>query len=320
MLLGVQSQAAWGDTASPPRPAMEWLNYHHLHYFWLVVREGGLAPACERLRLAPSTLSGQLKSFEEAMGEKLLTREGRKLAPTEVGRMVYRYADEIFSLGRELMDVVRNRAPGRGLRLAVGIADVLPKLVVYRLLEPVRKLAQPVHIVCREGKPEPLLADLAIHKLDLVLADSPVGANSSVRAFHHLLGECGITFFARAPLAARYRRRFPQSLDGAPVLLPLEGSVMRRSLAQWFDAQGIRPNVVSEFEDGALLKAFGAAGDGVFPSPSVIEDEVRRQYGVQVVGRVEAVRERFYAVSHERRLKHPAVVAVCDAARERLFG
>lgn len=299
---------------------MEWLNYHHLLYFWMVAREGSVTRASSELRLAQPTISTQIRMLEESLGEKLFARQGRNLVLTDVGREVYRYADEIFSLGRELMDVVRNRAPGRALRLAVGIADVLPKLVVYRLLEPVRQLGQPVHIVCREGKPEPLLAELAIHKLDLVLADAPLGANTSVRVFHHLLGECGVTFFAKGQLATRLRRKFPQSLDGAPMLLPVEGSVMRRSLSQWFDAEGIRPNVVSEFEDGALLKAFGAAGAGVFPSPTVIEDEVRRQYDVQVVGRVDAVRERFYAVSHERRLKHPAVVAVCDVAREKLFG
>lgn len=299
---------------------MEWLNYHHLLYFWMVAREGSVTRASAELRLAQPTISTQLRMLEESLGEKLFARQGRNLVLTDVGREVYRYADEIFSLGREMLDVIRNRAPGRALRLAVGIADVLPKLVVYRLLEPVRKLDQPVHIICREGKPEPLLAELAIHKLDLVLADSPVGANTSVRAFHHLLGECGVTFFAKPPLAARYRKGFPKSLQGAPMLLPVEGSVLRRSLGQWFAAQGIRPNVVGEFEDGALLKAFGAAGAGVFPSPAVIEAEVRKQYDVQVVGRVESVRERFYAVSHERRLKHPAVVAVCEAAREELFG
>lgn len=299
---------------------MEWLNYHHLLYFWMVAREGSVTRASAELRLAQPTVSTQIRMLEDSLGEKLFARQGRNLVLTDVGREVYRYADEIFSLGRELLDVVRNRAPGRALRLAVGIADVLPKLVVYRLLEPVRRLGQPVHIVCREGKPEPLLAELAIHKLDLVLADAPLGANTSVRVFHHLLGECGVTFFAKGEIAARLRRKFPQSLDGAPMLLPVEGSVMRRSLTQWFDTERIRPNVVSEFEDGALLKAFGAAGAGVFPAPAVIEDEVRRQYDVQVVGRADAVRERFYAVSHERRLKHPAVVAVCDAAREKLFG
>lgn len=299
---------------------MEWLNYHHLLYFWMVAREGSVTRASSELRLAQPTISTQIRMLEESLGEKLFVRQGRNLVLTEVGREAYRYADEIFSLGREMLDVIKNRGSGRALRLAVGIADVLPKMVVYRLLEPVRQLDQPVHIVCREGKPEPLLAELAIHKLDLVLADAPVGANTSVKAFHHLLGECGVSFFATPPLAVRFRRKFPTSLNGAPLLLPVEGSVLRRSLAQWFDAQGIRPDVVSEFEDGALLKAFGAAGAGVFPVPSIIEDEVRKQYGVQLVGRVDAVRERFYAVSHERRLKHPAVVAVCDAAREKLFG
>ena len=299
---------------------MEWLNYHHLLYFWMVAREGSVTRASSELRLAQPTISTQIRMLESSLGEKLFERQGRNLVLTDVGREVYRYADEIFALGRELLDVVRNRAPGRALRLAVGIADVLPKLVVYRLLEPVLRLEQPVHIVCREGKPEPLLADLAIHKLDLVLADSPVGANTSVRVFHHLLGECGVTFFATGALATRHRRKFPASLGGAPLLLPAEGSVVRRSLMQWLDAQGIHPNVVSEFEDSALLKAFGAAGAGIFPASTVIEDEVRRQYAVEVVGRTTAVRERFYAVSAQRRLKHPAVVAVCEAAREKLFG
>jgi len=299
---------------------MEWLNYHHLLYFWMVAREGSVTRASSELRLAQPTISTQIRVLEDALGEKLFARKGRNLVLTEMGREVYRYADDIFALGRELLEVVRNRPTGRTMRLAVGVADVLPKLVVYRLLEPVRRLGHPVHIVCREGKPEPLLAELAIHKLDLVLADAPVGASTSVRAFHHLLGECGVTFFAKAELAARYRRKFPASLDGAPLLLPAEGSVLRRSLSQWFDAQGIRPSVVSEFEDSALLKAFGAAGDGIFPAATVIESEVQKQYGVQIVGRVEAVRERFYAISHERRLKHPAVVAVCEAAREKLFG
>ncbi|MEW6267792.1 MAG: transcriptional activator NhaR [Thermodesulfobacteriota bacterium] len=308
------------SAVAPEGLVVEWLNYHHLLYFWMVAREGSVTRASAELRLAQPTVSTQIHLLEQALGEKLFVRSGRHLALTDVGREVYRYADEIFALGRELLDVVRQRSSGRVMRLSVGVADVLPKLVVYRLLEPVRKLAQPVHIVCREGKPEPLLAELALHKLDLLLVDTPVGATTSVKAFHHLLGECGITFFAAPALAARFRRRFPASLRGAPMLLPAEGTVLRRSLEQWFESTGHRPQIVSEFEDGALLKAFGQAGAGVFPAPSVIEAEVRRQYGVGVVGRVDAVRERFYAVSHERRLKHPAVVAVCEAAREKLFG
>lgn len=299
---------------------MEWLNYHHLLYFWMVAREGSVTRASSELRLAQPTISSQIRVLEESLGEKLFARQGRNLVLTDVGREVYRYADEIFSLGRELLDVVRNRSTAHALRFSVGIADVLPKLVVYRILEPVRRMAQPVHILGREGKPEPLLAELAIHKLDLVLTDAPVGGSTSVRAFNHLLGECGVTLFATPELATRYKRRFPASLDGAPMLWPAEGSALRRSLAQWFGSRDIRPNVVSEFEDGALLTAFGAAGAGIFPAASVIEREVRKQYGVQIVGRIEDVRERFYAVSYERRLKHPAVVEVCEAARETLFG
>jgi LysR family transcriptional activator of nhaA len=239
--------------------------------------------------------------------------------PTEVGRLVYRYANEIFSLGRELTDVLRGRPAGRPLRLVVGVSDALSKLIAYRLLEPALALPEPVHIVCHEDHPERLLAELATFGLDLVLMDAPVGPAVRIRAFSHLLGSCGVSFFAASSLAARYRRKFPACLDGAPFLLPLENSALRRSLAQWFEAQGIRPRVVGEFQDSALLKAFGEAGIGVFAAPTVAEKEVRRQYGMSVLGRTNSVIERFYAISVERRLKHPAVVAISEAARSRLF-
>lgn len=299
---------------------MEWLNYHHLLYFWTVARTGGVSAASAELRLAQPTISGQLRALEDALGEKLFHRVGRRLELTDVGRMVFRYADEIFTLGRELMDAVRGRPTGRPLRLAVGVADQLAKLVTYRLIEPALKLPEPVHVVCREDKPERLLADLALHDLDLVLSDAPIHPSVKVRAFSHLLGECGVTIFGTKDLAAKYRRQFPRSLDGAPCLLPTENTSLRRSLDQWFDQQSLRPSVVSEFEDSALLSSFGERGLGLFPGPTAIEAEIRRQYGVVVVGRLEQVRERFYAISVERRLKHPAVVAISEAARERLFG
>jgi len=298
---------------------MEWLNYHHLLYFWMVVREGGLAPASTRLRLAQSTVSEQIRALEHVLGEKLFTRVGRRLVVTEVGRMVYRYADEIFPLGRELQDAIKGRPVGRALRLVVGIADVVPKLVARRLLEPALKLDEPVQLVCRESKPDQLLNELASHDVDVVLTDSPIPPSGHVRAFNHLLGECDVTFMATAKLAATHRRRFPQSLDGAPLLLPTENTVLRRTLEQWFSKLGIRPKVEAEFEDSALLKVFGQTGQGIFPVPSVIASEVRRQYTVQVVGRAEEVKERFYAISVERRLKHPAVVAISQAAREKVF-
>jgi LysR family transcriptional activator of nhaA len=299
---------------------VEWLNYHHLLYFWAVAREGGVTRASEHLRLAQPTISGQLRALEDALGEKLFERTGRRLVLTDVGRLVYRYADEIFSLGRELQDTLKGRPTGRPVRFTVGVADAVPKLVAHRLLLPALTLKEPVHIVCREDKPERLLAELVVHSLDLVLSDAPVGPGVKVKAYSHLLGETRVAFFGSASLAAAHRRGFPRSLDGAPVLLPTEGSSLRRSLDQWFDAEGLRPRVVGEIEDSALLKVFGQAGTGLFPAPVAIEAEIRAQHGVKLVGRVDAVRERFYAISAERRLKHPAVVAISEAARSRLFG
>ena len=298
---------------------MEWLNYHHLLYFWTVARHGSVSAASDELRLAQPTVSGQLRMLEDALGEKLFHRVGRRMVLTDMGRTAFRYADEIFTLGRELIDVVKGRPTGRPVRLVVGVADAVSKLIAYRLLQPALQLPEPVRIVCREDRPDRLLAELSVHGLDLVLSDAPVGPAIKVRAFNHLLGECGVGFFAAPGLAKRLAGRFPGSLHGAPMLLPTETTALRRALDQWFDAQGIRPQVVSEFEDSALLKVFGQQGLGVFPAPSAIDAEVRRQYGVRLVGTTTAVRERFYAISVERRLKNPAVVAICDAARETLF-
>ena len=298
---------------------MEWLNYHHLLYFWMVAREGSITQASKQLLLAQPTITGQIRALENTLGEKLFTRSGRSLVLTEVGRLVYRYANEIFSLGRELTDVLKGRPAGRPLRLVVGVSDVLPKLIAYRLLQPALALPEPVHIICHEDRPERLLAELATFGLDLVLTDAPVGSLVRIRAFSHLLGSCGVSFFGTSPLAARYRKNFPASLDGAPFLLPLENSTLRLSLEQWFEAQRIRPRVVGEFQDSALLKVFGEAGVGVFAAPTVTEKEVRRQYGVSVLGRTESVIERFYAISVERKLKHPAVVAISETARAKLF-
>lgn len=298
---------------------MEWLNYHHLLYFWMVAREGGLVPAGKALRLSHPTLSAQVHALEDQLGEKLFTKVGRKLVLTEMGHMVFRYADEIFTLGKEMLDTVKGRSTGKPMRLNVGIVDVVPKLIVRELLQPALTLPEPVHLVCHEDTYEKLLADLALHTLDIVLSDAPVPTGSSVRAFNHPLGETDISFFANKSLARVYRRGFPQSLDGAPLLLPLEHLSLRRALNQWFDRHGIKPRIIAEFEDSALLNVFGADGLGVFASPSVVEKEVMRQYGVELLGRADKLRERFYAISVERRLKHPAVLAICNAAREDLF-
>jgi len=298
---------------------MAWFNYHHLLYFWTVAREGSIARACGQLHLTQPTISAQLRSLEKALGAKLFDRVGRNLVLTETGRVVYRYADEIFTLGRELQDTLQGRPPGRPLRLVVGVADTLPTPIAYRLIEPALRLPEPVQVVCERSKLEELLTRLAVHTLDVVLADAPISPALKVRAFNHLLGECGISFFGTPGLVAAHRRGFPRSLDGAPVLLPAENTVLRRSLEQWFEAERIRPVVRGEFADPTLLKVFGQNGAGLFAVRSAVERETRRQFRVRLLGRVESIRERFYAISVERKLKHPAVVAITAAAREKLF-
>ncbi|MBW2108527.1 MAG: transcriptional activator NhaR, partial [Deltaproteobacteria bacterium] len=279
---------------------MEWLNYHHLFYFWTVMKEGGVTAAGKRLRLSPSTVSAQITALEQALDAKLFRRVGRGLVPTDLGRTVFVYADEIFSLGREMMDTIRGRPVVGPLSLKVGVVDVLPKLMVRRILEPVFGLSEQVHLVCYENKEHALLADLAVHRLDMVLSDAPVQKGLPIKAYNHFLGECGVTFFAAEKLANTVREEFPQSLDQAPVLLPLEMTALRQSQQRWFDAIGVNPLIVAEFEDSALLKEFGQHGDGIFAAPSVIEKQVCRQYQVQIVGRTGAVREQFYAISLER--------------------
>jgi LysR family transcriptional activator of nhaA len=298
---------------------MEWLNYHHLLYFWMVAREGSVAQAAGELRLAPQTVSSQIHQLEHVLGEKLLARKGRHLVLTDAGRMAFAYAEDIFALGRELVDTLKGRVKGRPRRLLVGIADVLPKLVVRRLLEPAFALEEPVQVICREDKPiDEFVADLAVHKLDVVLAESPFGAGSRIRVFNHLLGECGTTFLAVPRLARRYRRGFPHSLRGAPFLLPGTNSTLHRGLDQWLHGQEIRPTMIAEFDDSALMYAFGQDGVGIFAAPTAIEHEVCQRHGVQVVGRTEAVHHRFYAISVERTLKHPAVIAISESARKDL--
>ncbi len=299
---------------------MNWLNYHHLLYFWMVAKEGGISRASEQLHLAQPTLSSQIQKLEKSMGTKLFDRVGRSMVLTDTGQMVYRYADEIFTLGRELTDTLKGMPTKDSLRLTVGVPDVLPKLVVYQLLKPALEIGEKVQLVCYEGKLNELLADLALHRLDIVLADSPLTPATHIRAFNHLLGESNVTIFGKADLAKKYKRGFPKSLHGAPMLLPTQNTSLRRALEQWFDASEIRPLAVHEFEDSAVLKVFGQHGEGLFAAPSAIKEEICRQYRVRPIGRIEEVKERFYAISVERRLKHPAVVKISNAARETLFG
>ena len=295
---------------------MRWLNYHHLLYFWTVAREGSVTKACQALHLTQPTISAQLKALEKSVKTPLFERRGRAMTLTEAGKTVYRYADEIFSLGRELEDVVRGRPAGGAIRLVVGVADTLPKLVVHRLLRPAFHVEGDVRVTCIDGAPDRLLTQLSLHEIDLVLSDSPVNPQLGLRAFNHLLGESGVTIFGTAELMKLHRRGFPQSLDGAPFLMPMGNSVLGRSLEQWFDDHGIRPRIRGEFADSALLKVFGAEGEGVFAAPSVVEEEVRRAYRVGVIGRAEKLRERFYAISVEKRMQHPAVVAISKSARQ----
>jgi LysR family transcriptional regulator, transcriptional activator of nhaA len=298
---------------------MEWLNYHHLLYFWTVVREGGVSRAAEKLRLAQPTVSAQVKLLEDTLGQPLFDRQGRRLVLTDTGRVVYRYADEIFGIGRELLEALKGQAPGRPLPLTVGVANAVPKLIVHRLLQPVLSGNPPVRLICREDNTEALMAELATHELDVVISDVPPPPHVRVKVFGHVLGESDTTFFAAPPLAGKLRGRFPRSLNEAPIFLPATTTSLRRGIDQWLESEDLHPRVVGEFDDSALMKAFGQAGTAAFPGPTVITREIVRQYRVQVVGRV-PVRERYYAISVERRLKHPGVLAVTNTARIDLFG
>jgi len=296
---------------------MEWLNYHHLLYFWTVARVGSISAASKELALAPPTISNQIRKLEDDLGEELLERSGRKLILTDMGRIAMRYADEIFSLGQEFSIAMKERPTGRPLRFCVGIADVLPKVIAFHLIEPALRLQLPIHLVCREDRPDHLLADLAVHDVDVVLSDTPASPSANIRAFNHLLGECGVTFLAPKKLAF-VKKRFPRSLDGAPFLLPLDNTALRRDLDEWFYSQNLRPKIVGEFADLALLRVFAEEGFGAFGVPTVMEEQMRR-YGFHKIGATEDISVRFFAISVERQLRHPAVVAVCDAARNSLF-
>lgn len=298
---------------------MAWLNYHHLLYFWTVAREGGVTRAAERLHLSPSAVSGQIKLLEKNFGAPLLARDGRRVVPTETGRIVLGYADEIFGLGRELQDVVRTGRTSERARLRVGIADVVPKLVAYALLAPALELDPPVSLVCSEAPPARLVAALAAHELDLVISDAPLPENARIKTYSHLLGECDLTFLAAKALASTLRGRFPRSLDGAPVLAPAAHSALRLALDAWWEELGVAPRIVGEFEDSALLDVFGAEGRGAFAVPSAIEAHVRARHHVYVVGRVPDIKARFYAISPERKIRQPAVLAITRQARRELF-
>ena len=291
------------------------INFKHLHYFWVVAKQGGIARASEILHLTPQTISGQINLLEDNLGQTLFTRSGRNLELTETGRFALGYADEIFTLGAELEENLRNQTADRPLLFKVGIADVLPKTIAYRLLSPALDLEDSIRIQCRENSIETLLADLALHRVDMVLTDGPIPPGIDVRGFNHSLGECGISFFATPNLQHDLVGDFPHNLGGAPLLIPSDINRVHDRLLQWLERLRIYPRIIGEFDDSALMKVFGQAGDGIFVAPTAIADEVEAQYGVKKIGQTEEVREQFYAISVERRISHPAVSAITEAAK-----
>jgi len=296
------------------------LNFKHLRYFWMVAKTGSIARAAEQLHLTPQSISGQLGEFDKTLGVELLRRAGRNLELTDSGRRILSYAEEIFTIGDELLDVLRDQKARKAVPFRIGIADSVSKSVAYRLVEPSLGLAEPVRLICREGRLAVLLADLAIHRLDMIIADRPMPANLNVRGYSHLLGESGLTVFGTRLLVKDLLGRFPAALDDAPFLLPGEDAAIRPKLLQWLDASGLRPKIVGEFDDSALMKAFGQGGAGLFVAPTAIADHVRRQYKVVAIGRIDSVVEQVHAITTERRLTHPAIAAISKAARQDVFG
>jgi len=296
------------------------LNFKHLRYFWMVAKAGSIARASERLHLTPQSISGQLGELEDSLGVKLLRRVGRGLELTEMGRRIFSYADEIFALSDELLEVALDQTMKTSLPFRIGIADSVPKSVAYRVVEPALRLGEPVRLICREGRLASLLAEMGIHRLDLVIADRPMPTNLNVRGYNHLLGESNLTVFAAPSLAQSLSGTFPSLLDKAPFLLPGEDVEVRPKLVQWFEAQRVYPRIVGEFDDGALLKFFGQAGAGLFVAPTAIADYVGPQYGVQAVGLIDSVTEQFFAITTERRLTHPGIIEVVKATQREFFG
>ncbi|UZE32951.1 transcriptional activator NhaR [Pseudomonas sp. B21-059] len=295
------------------------LNYRQLHYFWVVAKTGSIVRACEQLNLTPQTISGQISLLEQTYGIELFHRVGRQLELSEAGRQALPYAEQMFQLGGELEAMLRARPDEQQIQFRVGVADVVPKSIVYRLIAPTMELSDPIRLTCREDKLERLLADLAIQRLDLVISDSPMPSHLDIKGYSQKLGECGVSFFATEELARLHGTDFPRGLHGAPLLIPGQETVVRSRLLRWFAEQQLQPRIIGEFDDSALMQAFGQSGSGIFIAPSVIADEVRQQYGVHLIGQTDAVTESFYAISVERKVKHPGIVAITEGARRELF-
>ena len=295
------------------------LNYRQLHYFWVVAKTGSIVRACEQLNLTPQTISGQISLLEQTYGLPLFRRVGRQLELTETGRQVLPYAEQMFQLGSELECMLRMSPKEQQILFRVGVADVVPKSIVYRLIAPTMALEAPIRITCREDKLDRLLADLAIQRLDLVISDSPMPSHLDIKGLSQKLGECGISFFATALLAKDYSHNFPHCLQGAPLLIPGPETVLRSRLLRWLAEQHIQPRIVGEFDDSALMQAFGQSGAGLFFAPTVIAPQVCEQYAVMALGRVDSLVEQVYAITTERRLSHPATIAISQSARHELF-
>jgi len=297
---------------------VEFLNYHHLRYFWTVAKEGGLTNAAAKLHVSQPTISAQIQALEGVLGEKLFRRTGRNLALTDAGQRVLGYAEEIFSLGHDLLSAVKQRPTSRPLRLNLGVADALPKLVTYHIIEPVFRLSQSVQISCWETSVSDMLIELASYRLDLVLADEPASSGVTTNVFNHLLGESDVTFCAAPRLASKLRNGFPKSLNGAPALLPMSNTGLRRSLEKWFHSVGIRPRLVGEFYDSAFLNVLALHGAGFIPVPAIVVQETISRFRLRVIGKTNKCQQQFYAITPERKLTHPAVTAITSDARDQI--
>ena len=297
---------------------MDWINFHHLRYFWMVAREGGLRQAAEKLHISPPSISAQIRELEESLGEKLFRRSGRANVLTDAGQIALRYADEIFGLGRELAAAIKQQPTAKALRLHVGVADSFPKLMTQQILQPVFAMPQSVHVICREGKVPDLLGQLAAHRLDVVLSDEPATGGLKMRVFNHPLGECGVTFCAGPRLANALRKGFPRSLHQAPALLPADGTGMRRSVEQWFQSLGITPRVLAEYEDAALMKVMASDGRGFIPVPTLVAQEAVDRFSLRIIGATEKCREQFFAITADRRIHHPAVAVITSASSHKV--
>lgn len=299
---------------------MHQINYHHLLYFRTVVKEGSIAKACQVLHVSQPAISTQLKTLEHLLGDALFKREGRRLIPTEVGQLVYRYADEIFGLGQEMFEALKGRPTGRPLLLRVGVTDVLPKKIAFRILQPALFLKEKIQLVCHEAPIERLMSSLVLHELDLVLSNAPIPSTMKINGYSHLLGESSVSVLGASNLAKKYRKNFPASLNQAPFLMPFTGTTLRHSIHRWFEKINIKPIIKGEFEDSALLKEFACEGHGLFFVPEIIRQEIQKDCRVEHVGDVEIIKESFYVLSMERKFQNYTVGTIVEQAKKNFFG